>query len=169
VLNAYGNSWGIGMGSSTNNSNALEIREDALGANTLRFKMDIGGAATFNGAVDVASVYSPAFRHKNTANEYPWMLYSPGTDVSWYIRDIVNSRMQMTFTPGASASAAVTQIHSVLNVESIVTSAFQSLSSNPSTLDIPAGMHRVVKNTTSGDVRDWVNDGGVMKSSPAYT
>jgi len=48
ALVAYGNSWGIGMGSSTNNSNALEIREDALGANTLRFKMDIGGAAAFS-------------------------------------------------------------------------------------------------------------------------
>ena len=36
------------MGSAANNSNALEIREDALGANTLRFKMNIGGAATFS-------------------------------------------------------------------------------------------------------------------------
>lgn len=48
VLNAYGNSWGIRMGSAANNSNALEIREDALGANTLRFKMTVGGEATFS-------------------------------------------------------------------------------------------------------------------------
>lgn len=81
----------------------------------------VANAATFNGAIDVASVYSPAFRHKNTANEYPWMLYSPGIDQSWYIRDIVNSRMQITFTPGASASAAVTQIHSQLVVEGAAT------------------------------------------------
>lgn len=50
-----------------------------------------------------------------------------------------------------------------------ITSAFQSLSADPSTIDLASGMHRVVKNTTSGEVRDWVNDGGIMKKSPAYT
>lgn len=50
-----------------------------------------------------------------------------------------------------------------------VTSAFQSLSADPSTIDIPSGSNRIVRNTTSGEVRDWVNDGGVMKKSPAYT
>jgi len=48
ILQTYANSWGIRAGSAANNSNALEIREDALGSNTLRFKMDIGGAATFS-------------------------------------------------------------------------------------------------------------------------
>lgn len=50
-----------------------------------------------------------------------------------------------------------------------ITSAFQSLSADPSTIDIPSGSNRIVKNTTSGEVRDWVNDGGIMKKSPAYT
>lgn len=50
-----------------------------------------------------------------------------------------------------------------------ITSAFQTLAADPSTIDIAAGMHRVVKNTTSGEVRDWVNDGGIMRRSPAYT
>lgn len=45
ILNAYGNSWGLKIGSAANNSNAFEIREDALGANTLRFTMATGGAA----------------------------------------------------------------------------------------------------------------------------
>lgn len=70
------------------------------------------GAATFN-----STVSADAFRHRNSSGEFPWMLYSPGVDVSWYIRDLVNSRMQVTFTPGATASAALTQIHSQLTVE----------------------------------------------------
>jgi hypothetical protein len=51
----------------------------------------------------------------------------------------------------------------------VLTSAFQTLSADPSTIDIPAGSNRIVKNTTSGEVRDWVNDGGVMKKSSVYT
>ena len=50
-----------------------------------------------------------------------------------------------------------------------ITSSFQSLSTDPTTIDLPSGFHRRIKNTTSGEVRDWVNDGGVMKKSPAYT
>ncbi|XZE35425.1 hypothetical protein SH501x_000916 [Pirellulaceae bacterium SH501] len=49
-----------------------------------------------------------------------------------------------------------------------VTSAFQSLSVDPSTLDIPSGLERLIKNTTSGEIRRFVNDGGTIKKSPAY-
>lgn len=69
------------------------------------------------GATFTGTVTAEAFRHRNTAGEFPWMLYSPGTDVNWYIRDMVNSRMQMMFTPGASSSAAVTNVYSQLTVE----------------------------------------------------
>jgi hypothetical protein len=79
-------------------------------------KATFNGSATFGGTVS-----SDAFRHRNSAGEFPWMLYSPGTDMSWYVRDMVNARMQMTFNPGASASAALTQIHSQLTVEGAAT------------------------------------------------
>lgn len=46
-----------------------------------------------------------------------------------------------------------------------VTSAFQTLSSDPSTLDIGTGMSRLVKNTTSGKIAKFVNDGGVIKEA----
>lgn len=49
-----------------------------------------------------------------------------------------------------------------------ITSAFQSLPADPTTLDVPSGLNRLVKNTTSGEIRSWVNDAGVMKKSPAY-
>lgn len=35
---------------------------------------------------------------------------------------------------------------------------------NPTTADVPTGSWIVYKNTTSGEVRVWTNDGGVMKS-----
>lgn len=50
-----------------------------------------------------------------------------------------------------------------------ITSAFQSLSADPSTLDISAGLSRLVKNTTSGEIRWFVNDGGTIKKSAAFT
>lgn len=49
-----------------------------------------------------------------------------------------------------------------------VTSRFQSLSVDPTTLDIPSGLERLVKNTTSGEIRRFLNDGGTIKKSPAY-
>ena len=45
-----------------------------------------------------------------------------------------------------------------------VTSTFQSLSANPSTLDLTASQSRLVKNTTSGVLSMWANDGGSLKS-----
>lgn len=69
---------------------------------------------------------------------------------------------------GSLSVTGATTLSSTLSVTSHVTSAFQTLAANPTTLDIPAGSHRVVKNTTSGEIRNWVNDGGVMKSSAAY-
>ena len=46
LYNAYGNSWGIGMGSYAANANAIEFRSDAVGANTLRFKIETDGNVT---------------------------------------------------------------------------------------------------------------------------
>ncbi len=43
-------------------------------------------------------------------------------------------------------------------------SGFVSLTANPTTLDITSGAVADVKNTTSGELRRWVNDGGTMKS-----
>ncbi len=39
----------------------------------------------------------------------------------------------------------------------------------PTTSDIAAGSWAVYKDTTSGDIRVWTNDGGTMKSSPLAT
>ena len=39
-----------------------------------------------------------------------------------------------------------------------------SAAANPTTTDIAASQWAIYKNTTSGDVRLWTNDGGTMKS-----
>lgn len=41
---------------------------------------------------------------------------------------------------------------------------FSSAAADPTTADIPAGEWRVQKNTTSGQLRLWANDGGTIKS-----
>jgi hypothetical protein len=41
---------------------------------------------------------------------------------------------------------------------------FVSLSANPTASNIAAGTWAVYKNTTSGEVRLWANDGGVLRS-----
>lgn len=41
---------------------------------------------------------------------------------------------------------------------------FLTKTSNPTTSDIAAGQWALYKNTTSGEVRLWANDGGTMKS-----
>ncbi|MFN7882171.1 MAG: hypothetical protein ACK5PF_04040, partial [bacterium] len=41
---------------------------------------------------------------------------------------------------------------------------FINKTSNPTTSDIAAGQWAIYKNTTSGEVRLWANDGGTMKS-----
>lgn len=70
---------------------------------------------------------------------------------------------------GTAVQFVYTNSSAAAIIAGIITSAFQSLSADPSTIDIPSGSNRIVKNTTSGEVRDWVNDGGIMKKSPAYT
>lgn len=41
---------------------------------------------------------------------------------------------------------------------------FYSQSTDPGTAGVPSGSWSVWKNSTSGQVKLWVNDGGVMKS-----
>jgi hypothetical protein len=49
VLNAYGNSWALEMGSAANNSNALNITKDIYGAQQVMAYMQTSGIMTFYG------------------------------------------------------------------------------------------------------------------------
>lgn len=59
-----------------------------------------------------------------------------------------------------------TQVTSLVPIvtSQTITHGFQPLVANPSTVDITNGLIRAVKNTTSGELRFWANDGNVMKS-----
>jgi hypothetical protein len=61
-------------------------------------------------------------------------------------------------------SGGMFTFNAAVEVASHVTAGFQSLSADPTTLDLTAGQSRLVKNTTSGLLRLWANDGGTMKS-----
>ena len=52
----------------------------------------------------------------------------------------------------------------MMTVDKPITSAFQSLSADPTTTDIAAGSQRMVLNSTSGTLKIWANQAGVMKS-----
>lgn len=41
---------------------------------------------------------------------------------------------------------------------------FYAQTTDPGTAGVPSGTWAVWKNTTTGDVKLWINDGGVMKS-----
>lgn len=47
--------------------------------------------------------------------------------------------------------------------------AFRTSSIDPTTSDIPLGCEVTWKNTSTGEIRRWVNDGGTLKKSAPYT
>lgn len=84
---------------------------------------------------------------------------APGTTTS----RIKNTSGTVNFRLGNdSADANITAANALFS--GYVTSGMQTLTANPSTVDITTGLSRMVKNSTSGEVRHWVNDGGTMKS-----
>ena len=63
------------------------------------------------------------------------------------------------------------QVPRVNNWFQAVTERFDmySGSSDPALSEVPENQWIVYKNTTSGEVRIWVNDGGSLKKSAAFT
>jgi hypothetical protein len=109
-----------------------------------------GGVAHLNGAIGVGAAV--------------WLEYTANTN-TLFKRDAVNGRMHVTYTQGTSAAAALTQFHSRVTVDDYLTSAFQSIAADPTTSNIAAGLARLVKNTTTGEIATFINDGGVIKRS----
>jgi len=68
----------------------------------------------------------------------------------------------ITATDGSFSNAV--SVTGNLTVNGLLTHGFQTLVADPTTVDITTGLSRMVKNSTSGDLRLWANDGGSMKS-----
>ena len=50
-----------------------------------------------------------------------------------------------------------------LEVDGVVLSRFKTMSADPTTSDIASGYFMAVKNTSTGKLHLWANDGGTMK------
>jgi len=164
VLNAYGNSWGIRIGSTANNSNALEIREDALGANTLRFKMDVGGNATFNNivtatgfGVGVAADASLPFRALASSNATIGMLLnntSTGSSASSAV--IVES------DAGQAGFRQYSAAHSVWPGTTVISSP----SGGSGLVLITSGASNPIEFHTDNTLRATISDTGMTVNGP---
>jgi hypothetical protein len=78
-------------------------------------------------------------------------------DGGFRVRNVANNADTDFWANNITASGQVI-------VAGAVTSTFQTLTSNPSTLDLSASQSRLIKNTTSGTLAIWANDGGTIKS-----
>lgn len=65
---------------------------------------------------------------------------------------------------GAIQGGTIGEYFHLTSVERDRATGMLSLSSDPTTSDLAASKWALYKNTTTGDVRLWVNDGGTMKS-----
>ena len=148
------------MGLDNSDSDKFKISKAAtLGTNDY-FVIDSSGNITISGSITINE--GVGIYYKNAGAALAYLTYISGND--YYIRDIVNGRMHMSFSPGASVSASTTQIHSNTIVEGTLKSGLISLFGSPSTLDLASGLAADYKDTDTGAVKRWVNDGGVMKS-----
>lgn len=101
------------------------------------FTIDAASGTTFTGIINLG-VGTAAIAHeliinapanqqaaiewkKASANKF-W-LYMGASDANLYLRDMVNARMHVTFTPGATVGAAITEINSTLLVDGDMTHA----------------------------------------------
>lgn len=66
VVNGYGNTWAMRIGSAAANSNALEFAVDILGTPSPKLTISSTGAATFSGTVTISTVNSYATSSTST-------------------------------------------------------------------------------------------------------
>jgi hypothetical protein len=64
-----------------------------------------------------------------------WWLYQNSGDNNLYLRDIVNGKMQATFTPGATPAAAITEFSSQVKVDDLLTALNATINGNVASAD----------------------------------
>jgi len=64
------------------------------------------------------------------------------------------------------SSAEAAKVTALPAISTLALNTNFSKAGSPTTTDIPAGTWAIYKDTTSGDIRVWTNDGGTMKSTP---
>lgn len=159
-LGLYGNGNGIRIGDGTY---TVDLKPDGAN-NTLGIYTGQGTSSAFSGAIanlNVGAINGTgniALTGSNPqvrlgAVDQGFVEYSSGA-------------LNLGHTYATRLAVNATQVTSLVPIvtSQTVTSGMQTLVADPSTVDITAGLNRMVKNSTSGEVRHWVNDGGIMKS-----
>jgi hypothetical protein len=122
-----------------------------LTANDASFGMVVNGAG-----ISLQTAGSASIRYQD-AGVSKWWIYKLSGDPPLYFRDMLNARMQMVMTPGATSSAALTTLSSRVFIED--TTASTTTSSGA----------LVVGNGTSGGlgVGGAINAGGIIATTAA--
>jgi hypothetical protein len=113
------------------------------------------GAAGQTGSIDTAGVLSILQDVKLAAAK---KLYLDGGGDT-YLQEVSGNTAALVCGGIAAMQASDTKL----------LARFGSLPGDPGTTDVPAGFAAVYKNTAANEIRIWVNDGGVMKKSAAFT
>jgi len=78
--------------------------------------------------------------------------------------DGVGASTRLLITNSGDVGISTTSPTEKLHVKGSVLSEFKTKNTDPTTTDIPTGYTMLVKNTTSGTLKLWANDGGTLKS-----
>lgn len=99
--------------------------------------------------------YNTLYTLLSTAGSIAWSLVDKAGSSIADLQDKAHSNLTSVLGNGSYHLNATEQSR---------VAGFLSLSVNPTSSEIAAGQWAIYKNTTSGEVRLWVNDGGTLKS-----
>jgi hypothetical protein len=137
ITHAYGIDIAAQSGASTTNV-GLRNAGTTLLTGDLTTSANLFAGTTYFSApngVNIDTTGSASLRWNDSGTQ-KWWLYKLSGDVNLYLRDMVNARMQATFTPGASSGTAASYLWSSLYVDSTV----NSTSYNSGALQVVGGV-----------------------------
>jgi hypothetical protein len=119
ISNAYGIDIAAQSGASTTNVGLRNAGTTLLSGDVTTSANLFAGTTYFSApnGINIDTNGSASLRW-NDAGTQKWWLYKLSGDINLYLRDMVNARMQATFTPGSSSGIAATYLWSNLAVDS---------------------------------------------------
>jgi hypothetical protein len=93
VVNAFGNSWAMRMGSTAANSNALQFVQDALGTPVVRATLDTSGNVIAGGSVALATTATDGFLYVPTCAGTPTGVPTAITGMAPIVVNTTNNKL----------------------------------------------------------------------------
>lgn len=112
--------------------------------------------------------YKKLYDYLNTAGSVIWTTIDfTGSNLT-SIATRLHSSLQSIAGTGEYhiSSAEAAKVTALPAISTLALNTNFSKAGSPTTADIAAGTWAIYKDTTSGDIRVWTNDGGTMKSTP---